>query len=716
MPPALPKRATPWLGHARPLRQLALSTSQAARAAAGPPRPVRIAAGSARRPRPPRGDGRVLAARASARVARRRAGPLIATPRLRLPRLYAPPADSEPSRGSPERPRRSAPRPGLGDYGQGDDPPTRRYPVSDRLTFSASVGQFPELACELASVWLTQAAHRVFPAGPSGITPAPSVCRPLGHPAIRTPRAQARPAPKEYHRWYRQVCFRVYLVAPAPPDSLLAHRWITVSRSSDISPDAIGLMRMHSWRRGRVDPGRCWGWHCRAHDPDISGGLDCCPIFVDRPGGPSLRGGTEMFGSGDNKVARRRVAQRGEPVTQFSRRGHLARGPAASARGNRPACRTAPVHRAAVPVDLGRPATRTASTPPPSRPAPRAGRPGSSARWTPATRSRSTSRRARCGSWASARVFGFNSWSLLVPQALEGVAAVGLLYAMVRVGGPARRPVAGAILALTPAAALMFRFDNPDALLTLLIVPAAYAITRAIERARPGWLVLGRAALGFCLPHQDRRASCRCRRSRWRIWSPRPPRWADGSRHLLLAGGARSCAAGWWVAAVALWPESSRPYIGGSTDNSVLRAGLRLQRPGPAHRGERERRRWWRRGGGRTSFGGATGLNRLFGGEMGQRDLVAAAGGAGRGVVGLWVTRGAPRTDPNASRAHRLGGWLVVAGLSSATCRASSTRTTRSRWPRRSPRWSPSAGRCSGSGGAKSWAGWRTRPSLWSCW
>ena len=76
----------------------------------------------------------------------------------------------------------------------------------------------------------------------------------------------------------------------------------------------------------------------------------------------------------------------------------------------------------------------------------------------------------------SARTFGLSSWSLLVPQALEGVAAVGLLYATVRRWfGPAAGLLAGAALALTPVAALMFRFDNPDALLTLLLVGAAYA-------------------------------------------------------------------------------------------------------------------------------------------------------------------------------------------------------------------------------------------------
>src|SRR3954467_11203011 len=72
----------------------------------------------------------------------------------------------------------------------------------------------------------------------------------------------------------------------------------------------------------------------------------------------------------------------------------------------------------------------------------------------------------------SIRVFGLSSWSLLVPQALEGVAAVGLLYATVRrtTGSTVAGLVSGLVLATTPVAVLMFRFDNPDALLTLLLV------------------------------------------------------------------------------------------------------------------------------------------------------------------------------------------------------------------------------------------------------
>src|ERR1700712_1055258 len=75
----------------------------------------------------------------------------------------------------------------------------------------------------------------------------------------------------------------------------------------------------------------------------------------------------------------------------------------------------------------------------------------------------------------SARLFGFSAWSLLVPQALMGVASVALLYGAVRRSLVAVGPkasvmgglLAGAVLAFTPAAAPMFRFANPDALLAL---------------------------------------------------------------------------------------------------------------------------------------------------------------------------------------------------------------------------------------------------------
>lgn len=98
----------------------------------------------------------------------------------------------------------------------------------------------------------------------------------------------------------------------------------------------------------------------------------------------------------------------------------------------------------------------------------------------------------------SARIFGMSSWSILVPQALEGVGVVAVLYATVkRWFSPGAALLAGAVTALTPVAALMFRFNNPDALLVLLLTASAYAMTRAIEAGRTRWLVAAGLLVGF---------------------------------------------------------------------------------------------------------------------------------------------------------------------------------------------------------------------------
>src|ERR1700722_6601001 len=97
----------------------------------------------------------------------------------------------------------------------------------------------------------------------------------------------------------------------------------------------------------------------------------------------------------------------------------------------------------------------------------------------------------------SGRLFGFSAFTMLVPQALMGVASVGLLYATVRRwSGPAAGLIAGAVLALPPVASLMFRFNNPDALLVLLLIVAAYCMVRATETASTRWIALAGCAVG----------------------------------------------------------------------------------------------------------------------------------------------------------------------------------------------------------------------------
>ncbi len=107
----------------------------------------------------------------------------------------------------------------------------------------------------------------------------------------------------------------------------------------------------------------------------------------------------------------------------------------------------------------------------------------------------------------SVRVFGLSSWSILVPQALMGVASVAVLVALVRraTGSAWAGLLAGLALAVTPVAVLMFRFNNPDALLTLLMLGAAYATLcgPSARSARCAGCVLGGGLLGLGVPHQD---------------------------------------------------------------------------------------------------------------------------------------------------------------------------------------------------------------------
>ena len=72
------------------------------------------------------------------------------------------------------------------------------------------------------------------------------------------------------------------------------------------------------------------------------------------------------------------------------------------------------------------------------------------------------------------------------------------LYATVRRWfGPAAGLLAGAVMALTPVATLIFRFNNPDALLVLLLVAGAYATVRALEGGSTRWLVLAGVLVGL---------------------------------------------------------------------------------------------------------------------------------------------------------------------------------------------------------------------------
>jgi 4-amino-4-deoxy-L-arabinose transferase-like glycosyltransferase len=264
----------------------------------------------------------------------------------------------------------------------------------------------------------------------------------------------------------------------------------------------------------------------------------------------------------------------------------------------------------------------------------------------------------------SARIFGVNAWSLLVPQALGGVAAVGLLYATVRRWfSPGAALLAGAVLALTPVATLMFRFDNPDALLTLTLVAGAYCVVRATERASTRWLALAGVCvgLGFLTKMLQAFLVLPAFALVYLVAAPMPLRRRLGQ--LVVAGLALVASAGWWVAIVELWPASSRPYIGGSQNNSVLELILGYNGLGRLTGEEVGSVTGVPAGGNGGGMWGQTGWSRLFDNEIGgQIAWLVPAALLFLGAL-LWLGRRAPRTDRTRAALLLWGGWLLVTGL-----------------------------------------------------
>src|SRR5438128_561912 len=171
----------------------------------------------------------------------------------------------------------------------------------------------------------------------------------------------------------------------------------------------------------------------------------------------------------------------------------------------------------------------------------------------------------------SARLFGFNAWSVLAPQAVEGVATIAIVYLAVRrYFGPAAGLLAGVVVALTPVAGLMFRFNNPDALLVLLITAATYATLRAIENGRTRWLVLAGALIGFGFLAKELQAFIIIPVLAGVYLIAGPPALGRRIGQVLAAAVAVIVSSGWWVAAVELMPSASRPYIGGSQNNDLI--------------------------------------------------------------------------------------------------------------------------------------------------
>lgn len=250
-------------------------------------------------------------------------------------------------------------------------------------------------------------------------------------------------------------------------------------------------------------------------------------------------------------------------------------------------------------------------------------------------------------SGVSVRIFGLSTWSVLVPHVLAGVATVGVLYRTVRRWhGYSAGLLAGLALATTPVAVVMFRYNNPDAILTLLLTGALALGYSAARTGRLPTLVLAFGLVGLAFLTKTTQSLLVLPALGITYLAAAPIELRRRVLHLAAAAAVMVAVAGWWVAAVELTPAENRPYVGGTTSNSFMEYVLgyngldRVTSHGPG-------------GGGNDPFGGGSGWGRLFndqvGGQVSWHIPLALAGLA----LGWRGTRRRARTD------HTRTGWLM---------------------------------------------------------
>jgi 4-amino-4-deoxy-L-arabinose transferase-like glycosyltransferase len=219
----------------------------------------------------------------------------------------------------------------------------------------------------------------------------------------------------------------------------------------------------------------------------------------------------------------------------------------------------------------------------------------------------------------SARVFGYNAWSLLLPSALAGAASVALLWSAIRRWfGPVAASVAALALALSPINVAVNRLNLPEPFMILFLVGAVWAVGRALddrdERSDGKswrWLVLAGALVGLAFNTKMLAAFVPVPALGLAVLVGTRGGWWPRLRRSALFGVAALLFSLPWLVIVDLVPASARPYVGGSTNDTVQQLvfgynGLnRVTGNGQGGGG--------RFGGGAGGvFGGAAGRDRLF--------------------------------------------------------------------------------------------------------
>jgi 4-amino-4-deoxy-L-arabinose transferase-like glycosyltransferase len=172
---------------------------------------------------------------------------------------------------------------------------------------------------------------------------------------------------------------------------------------------------------------------------------------------------------------------------------------------------------------------------------------------------------------ASAWLFGFHGWALLLPQALAGVLSVAVLYHLVRrTFGPVAGLLSALALAVTPIVVATSRNNTMDMLVVLVVLLAAWAFIVAAERGSLKWLLLGAVIVGLGFNVKTLQAFLVLPAFYLLYLLAARTSWRRRILHLGAATIVLLAVSLSWALAVDLTPEDQRPYVGGSNGDSAL--------------------------------------------------------------------------------------------------------------------------------------------------
>jgi 4-amino-4-deoxy-L-arabinose transferase-like glycosyltransferase len=261
----------------------------------------------------------------------------------------------------------------------------------------------------------------------------------------------------------------------------------------------------------------------------------------------------------------------------------------------------------------------------------------------------------------SVRVFGLSAWSILLPEALIGVGTVGVLFLTVkRSFGPAAAVIAGLVMALAPAAVMIFRFNNPDALLTFLLVVSAWALLRAVDRGSLRWMAFAASLVGLAFLTKYLQAYLVLPGYALVFGFSANTTLRRRLIGLVVALATVFVTSGWWVAIVQMLPAGSKPFIGGSTTGSPLDLIFGYDGLGRIFGGSGPGGGGFGGGGG---FSGDVGPLRLFNDQMFGEIAWFIPLALVCLVVGLYRRRWAARIDPALAGYLLWGSWFVVTAI-----------------------------------------------------